>query len=103
MGNVLGGQEAGRGTNDLAGDLRSKADQLFQKRKLLSQQSQEAYQRGDKARAKVLSLQAKDCEKEARVAQVRGKVSMVLSHMEFCMVFRNTYMDPLSLLQILKS
>ena len=93
MGNVLGGQEAGRGTNDLAGDLRSKADQLFQKRKLLSQQSQEAYQQGDKARAKVLSLQAKECEREACVAQVRGTVMRCHGcfHMECCVVFRHTW------------
>ena len=73
MGNILGGFDgsSGGGGKDAFGEMRSEADALFRRRKELAQQSQAAYQRGDMAGAKALSMQAKECERQAHAAQVR--------------------------------
>lgn len=52
--------------------LRQEADQLYQKRQHLSQQSQQAYKNGDKAKAKELSDQLKKIGEQAEDSNIRA-------------------------------
>lgn len=60
-----GQRDYNHATDSTYKNYRAKADELYQKRSKLSQQSQSAYKSGDKARAHELSEQAKKIVEEA--------------------------------------
>ena len=74
MGNLIGGghEHGPANQGDNFGDARREADELYRQRKELAAQSQEAYRRGDKAGAKVLSNKAKEALHRAEQAQARA-------------------------------
>ena len=70
MGNLIGGLSGGSGNANSSVRDFTEADELYRQRKLLAVESQEAYRRGDGAKAKELSNQAKLIQRREEEAQV---------------------------------
>ena len=73
MGNLIGGGHTASGQQGgQHSSARREADELFRLRKQLAIESQEAYRKGDGAKAKQLSSQAKLVQRKAEAAQARA-------------------------------
>ena len=71
MGNLISGGYSENQEGNYS-SVRKEADDLFRQRKQLAVESQDAYRRGDGARAKQLSNQAKELQRRAEEAQSRA-------------------------------